>query len=115
VNFKVFGARAATAVRVRAGRGRIRRGPCLVIVVVWPLQGIFLLRGFCARITHPFIAPPTCIAHPGAILLHHYWAQYTTPPPTSRVYAIHHTILLITISCKGQVVVVIVAVLLLTE
>jgi len=28
--------------------------------------------------------------------------QYTTPLPTSRVYALHHTILVITISCKGQ-------------
>ena len=31
-------------------------------------------------------------------------AQYTTPPTTSRLYAIHHTILVITISCKGQIV-----------
>ena len=29
--------------------------------------------------------------------------QYTTPLPTSRLYAIHNTILVITISCKGQV------------
>jgi len=29
--------------------------------------------------------------------------QYTTPPSTSLWYAIHHTILAITISCKGQV------------
>jgi len=28
--------------------------------------------------------------------------QYTTPPSTSLLYAIHHTILVITISCKGQ-------------
>jgi len=28
--------------------------------------------------------------------------QYMTLLPTSRVYAIHHTILVITISCKGQ-------------
>jgi len=28
--------------------------------------------------------------------------EYTTPPPNSRVYAIHHTRLVITISCKGQ-------------
>jgi len=27
--------------------------------------------------------------------------QYTTPPPTSRVYAIYHTILVITTACKG--------------
>jgi len=44
---------------------------------------------------------PTCIAHPGE-----YYCttigQYTTPPPTSCLYAIHHTILVITVSCKGQ-------------
>ena len=28
--------------------------------------------------------------------------QYKTPLPTSRVYGIRHTILVITISCKGQ-------------
>jgi len=46
--------------------------------------------------------PPTCIARPG---VQHYCTiigQYTTPPPDSRSYAIHHTILVITTSCKGQ-------------
>jgi len=28
--------------------------------------------------------------------------QYTTPPPNSRLYATHHTILVITVWCKGQ-------------
>ena len=28
--------------------------------------------------------------------------QYTTPPPNSRLYAIHHAILVIKITCKGQ-------------
>jgi len=45
--------------------------------------------------------PPTCIAHPGAILLHDYWTVQDSLP-TSRLYAIHHTILVIPISCKGQ-------------
>ena len=40
--------------------------------------------------------PPTCNARPFATLLH------ATPLPTSRVYAIHHTILVITKSCKCQ-------------
>jgi len=43
-----------------------------------PLQDIVLLRGCFARINHPFI-PPTCIAHPGAIRLHDYWAVYDFP------------------------------------
>jgi len=29
--------------------------------------------------------------------------QYKTPLPTSRLYALHHTILVVTISCKGPV------------
>jgi len=45
--------------------------------------------------------PPTCIAHTVAILLHDYRAIYD-PPSTSLLYAIHHTMLVIIISCKGQ-------------
>ena len=44
---------------------------------------------------------PACIAHTVAILLHGYWAIYD-PLSTSLWYAIHHIILLITMSCKGQ-------------
>jgi len=48
-----------------------------------------------------FLAPP-CIPHTVAILLHNDCAVYD-PPSTSIMYAIQHTILVITISCKGQV------------
>jgi len=48
--------------------------------VPWPLQDIRLLRGCCARINHPCIPPPICIAHPGAILLHDYWTVLDSPP-----------------------------------
>ena len=44
--------------------------------------------------------PPTCIAHPGAIQLHNYWAVFDSPSELSRFYAMRHTILVITISCK---------------
>jgi len=40
-------------------------------------------------------------AHTIAMLLHDYCAIYA-PLPTSLVYAIHHTILVVAISCKGQ-------------
>jgi len=50
---------------------------------------------------HPFIPPPTCKAYPIAILLHDHCALYA-PPPTPPVYATHHTILMMAISCKGQ-------------
>jgi len=45
--------------------------------------------------------PPACIAHTGAILLHGI-GQYTPPHLTPLVYAIHHTILAVVISCIGQ-------------
>ena len=46
--------------------------------------------------------PPSCKAYPIAILLHDYCAIYN-PPTNPLVYAIHHTILTIAISCKGQI------------
>jgi len=47
------------------------------------------------------LPPSTCIAGTIAILLHDYCAIYDAPrdPP---VYAIHHTMLVMAISCKGQ-------------
>jgi len=44
----------------------------------------------------------TCIAHPGAIVLHDYWAVYDSPSDPPFVLFIQDTILVITISCKGQ-------------
>ena len=47
--------------------------------------------------------PPTCIAHPGAMLLHNHWTVYDPPSDLPFVCcAIHHNILVITISCRGQ-------------
>jgi len=47
--------------------------------------------------------PPPCIAHTVAILLHDHCAMYAPPPHRPPLlYAIHHTILVMTISCKGQ-------------
>jgi len=46
--------------------------------------------------------PPTCKAYP---ILQYYCttiAQHTPPPTDAPLYAIHHTILVIAISCKGQ-------------
>ena len=47
------------------------------------------------------LPPPTCIALTIAMLLHVHCALYDAPP-TPLVYAIHHTILGMAISCKGQ-------------
>ena len=46
--------------------------------------------------------PPTCIAHTIAILLHDL--RNIRPPtrPDPLLYATHHTILVIAISCKGE-------------
>jgi len=45
--------------------------------------------------------PPTCKVYPIAILLHNQCAMYALPP-TLPIYAIHHTMLVMAISCKGQ-------------
>jgi len=71
-------------------------------LVGWPLQDIILLLVVCARINRPFAPPPPALP----ILLQCYCPiieQYTTPPPNSRLYPIHHAILVITISCKEHV------------
>jgi len=47
------------------------------------------------------LPPPTCNAYSIAIRVHNVCAIYD-PPPTPLVYAIHDTILVMTISCKGQ-------------
>jgi len=61
----------------------------------------------CARINHLFPPPPrppelpTLVQYVCTII-----GQYTTPPPTARVYNIHHaTLVVITISCKGQCII----------
>jgi len=61
----------------------------------------FTSRLMCTN--QPSLHPPTptCIAHPGAQLMHEHWEVYDSPS-ISLVYAIHHTLLVITISCKGQ-------------
>jgi len=46
-------------------------------------------------------SPPTCKAYAIAILLHAHCAIYAHPP-TPDCYAIHHTILVMAMSCKGQ-------------
>ena len=46
------------------------------------------------------LPPPICIVRTIAILLHVYCARYDAPP-TPPLYAIHRTMLEITISCKG--------------
>ena len=47
------------------------------------------------------LPPRTCIAGTIAIPLHVYCAIYDAPP-TPLVYAVHHTISEMAISCKGQ-------------
>jgi len=50
----------------------------------------------------PFILPARLHCPHVAILLHGYW-EIDDPPPDPVVYAIHHTLLVMAISCKGQI------------
>jgi len=73
-------------------------------LALWPLRDIVLLRGFCARINPPFMAPsPTCTPPTIATLLHVYCA-ICDAPPTLLWYAVHHTTLVMANSCEGQLV-----------
>jgi len=47
------------------------------------------------------LPPPTCIARTIAIILHVYCTIFD-PLPIPRLYAIHHTILFMAISCKAK-------------
>jgi len=67
----------------------------------WPLQDILLHRGFRARINHPFI--PRCHLHCPS------WCNTIArllgsirPPRRPPVYMPYTTLLVTTISCKGQ-------------
>jgi len=62
----------------------------------------FILKLYCGSPSSVYPPPPIYKAYPIAILLHDHCAIYA-PPPTPSFYAIHHTILVIAISCKGLV------------
>jgi len=82
-------------------------------VITWPRLGssrilaftryCFTQKLYCWSPSSCSCPPPTCKAYPIAILLHDHCAIYA-PPPTSPFYAIYHTIFLMTISCKSQLV-----------
>jgi len=67
-----------------------------------PLPDMVSLESFIVAVDHPVIAPPpTYKAYPIAILLHDHCAIYALPP-IPPLYVVHHTILVMAISCKGQ-------------
>jgi len=55
----------------------------------WPLQEILSRLGFCARITHPFIAPPPAALPTRFKYYCNTVAQYSTPP-LCMPYTIHY-------------------------
>jgi len=72
-----------------------------VKAAIWPLADLLLLLFVSSRINCVLsFFRPGCIAHIVAILWHDYWARY--PAPDLPLYAIHHTLLVITISCESQ-------------
>ena len=56
---------------------------------------------FWARINHPFIVPPICNAPIMGNTAIARLLRSIHPAPTPLVYATHHTILVMAISCKG--------------
>jgi len=71
----------------------------------WPFSLYTILFDFKALSAESIILllpPPTCKAYTIALLLHDHCAIYARPP-TPPLYGIHHTILVMAMSCKGQV------------
>jgi len=62
---------------------------------------LFYFKDFVHESIILLLPPPTCTARTIAILVHVYCAMYDAPP-TPLWYAINPTILVMTISCKGQ-------------
>ena len=60
----------------------------------------FYFKAFVHESIHLLLPSPTCITHTIATLLHDHCAQ-CYPPLTALLYAIHHTLLRMEISCKG--------------
>jgi len=62
----------------------------------------FTSKLFCGSHWSLYPSPtPTCKAYPVAILLHGHCAIYA-PPLTLLLYGIHHTVLVMAISCGGK-------------
>jgi len=70
----------------------------------WPLQDFLLIKAFVPESVMLMCTSPTCNVHTIAILVHDYCTIHDSPPDPPLVYAIHHTILIMAISCKGQLV-----------
>jgi len=61
----------------------------------------FTSKLYCGSQSSFYCPPPTSKGYPIAILLHGHFATRAPPPPTP-LYAIHHTLLVMAISYKGQ-------------
>jgi len=64
---------------------------------------LFYFEAFVHESIILLLPTPTCIARTIAMLFHVYCAIYDATPPTPPVYATHHTILVMAISCEGQI------------
>jgi len=92
-----------------AAKSALERTNC-VFIFVWISQhyllGLYKIFFHIEVFVHESILlvspPPTCTAHTITILLHGYCAKYDAPPDPRFIQALHHTILAIAISCKGQ-------------
>jgi len=71
------------------------------LAAVWHLQDIILLLVVCTRINRPCILAARLHCLHCCNTIARLWAIYDRPLNVL-LYAIHHTILVITISCKGQ-------------
>ena len=101
-------ARACVCLCVCGGGGLTVRLVCSCTPVGRPgwrlaFTSYFLRRGVCARISDILCKHQLCLGTPLPPFIAHTIAQYIFPPHPPLYRNIYHTILLMTISCNGQV------------
>jgi len=74
-------------------------GPIFLVISLYKI--LFHVNALLWESIILLLAPPSCKAYPIAIQLHDHRAIYA-PPPTPPLYAVHHTLSVMAILCKGQ-------------
>jgi len=81
---------------------RQARTPLSACALTWTLQDILLHQGFCVQINHRFIALPYLHCPHYCNIVARLLRNVRPPPNPFCMAYIHHTILVMVISCKGQ-------------
>ena len=96
-----YGVLSSSRPRTRSGQAGALLPSVRTLCILTFTRYCFTSKLYCGS-PSSFFWPPTCKAYPFAILLHDHCA-INAPSPTPPSNVIHHTILAMGISCKGQI------------